>query len=72
MGGKESLAENYRPVAHTLHLITVFEKCVRDKTIAYMENNNLHSENQHGFRKGRFHLSKLSARFDRLLENLAA
>ena len=70
-GGDRSLAKNYRPVALTSHLIKIFEKCVRNEIVAYMEDHNLFSDNQHGFRKGRSCLSKLLAHYDWVLHNLA-
>lgn len=70
--GKRVGPKTTDPVALKSHLIKNFEKCVRDKIIVYMEKNSLHSNNQHGFRKGRSCLSKLLEHFDWLLENLAA
>ena len=67
-GGDRSLPKNYRPVAHTSHLIKVFEKCVGNK-IAHMEDYILYII-QHGFRKGRFCLSKLLSHYDWVLQNL--
>ncbi|XP_063879157.1 uncharacterized protein LOC135110596 [Scylla paramamosain] len=53
---KQLQASNY-------HLIKVFEKCVRDRITVHMEEHHLHSDNQHGFRKGRSYLCKLLAHY---------
>ena len=42
-----------RPVALTSHLIKIFEKCARNKIVAYMEDHHLLKYSQYGFRKGR-------------------
>ncbi|KAK3864553.1 hypothetical protein Pcinc_029769 [Petrolisthes cinctipes] len=52
-GGDRSLPKNYRQVALTSHLIKIFEKCARNKIVAYMENHHLLTDNQHGFREGK-------------------
>ena len=65
-GNKDDPAK-YRPVALTSHLIKVFERVLRDKMVAFMEEHNLISNNQHGFRKGRNCLSQLLHHYDELL-----
>ena len=69
-GGDRSTHKNYRPVALTSRLIKVFEKCARNKIIAHMEEHTLHSDNEHGFRKGRSCLLKLLPHYDWILQNL--
>ena len=62
---------NYRPVSLTSHIVKIFERVVQKKVITYIEENQLISCNQHGFRKGCSCLSELLAHFDHLYENLA-
>ena len=50
---------NYRPVSLTSQVCKVLESIVRDKMLEHLENNNLLSEQQHGFREGRSCLSNL-------------
>ena len=57
--GSKGLAENYRPVSLTSHLIKVFERVFRKKMIKFIEDNLLLSNNQHAFRKGRSCISQL-------------
>ena len=40
-GGSRSLAENYRPVALTSHVIKIFEKVLRAHIVQHMNENNL-------------------------------
>jgi hypothetical protein len=71
-GSSKGVAANYRPVALTSHLIKVFEKVLRNRMIAFMEEHNLFNPGQHGFRLGRSCLSQLVAHYDnitRLLES---
>jgi hypothetical protein len=63
-GGSRAVAKNYRPIALTSHLIKVFEKVIRKYIVAYIEENYLYNENQHGFRSGRSCLSQLLAHYD--------
>ena len=51
--GNRSDPGNYRPVSLTCILCKVLEKLVRDVLINHMTTNNLFSEYQHGFLKGR-------------------
>ena len=55
----------------TSHIVKIFERVVQKKVITYIEENQLISCNQHGFRKGCSCLSELLAHFDHLYENLA-
>ena len=67
--GSKCKPANYRPISLTSHIIKVFERVVRNKLVAYLEENNLISENQHGFRKGRSCLSELLAHYEDILLN---
>ena len=69
-GGKRDIAQNYRPVALTSHLIKVFEKVLRKSLVAYMEEHNLFNPNQHGFRAGHSCLSQLLAHYDKVTKLL--
>ena len=67
--GSRCQAINYRPISLTSHIIKVFERIIRDKLVNFLEENNILSSNQHGFRKGRSCLSELLAHYDEILEN---
>ena len=69
-GGNRSLAENYRPVALTSHVIKIFEKVLRVHIIQHMNENNLFNPSQHGFRSGRSCLSQLLEQYDLILNIL--
>ena len=69
-GKSRALAQNYRPVALTSHLIKVFEKVVRNHIVAFMEKHHLFNQSQHGFRGGRSCLSQLLAHFDKITSEL--
>ena len=47
------LANNYRPISLLTCLGKLFEKCLADRLLDYMETKNLFSPNQAGFRKNR-------------------
>ena len=47
------LASNYRPISLLSCLGKLFEKCLADRLLDYMEFNNLFTPNQAGFRKNR-------------------
>ena len=69
--GLRSLPANYRPIALTSHLIKAFEKVIiRNVVVAYMDENNLFNESQHGLRAGRSCLSQLLDHFCNILDNL--
>jgi hypothetical protein len=67
--GSKCKAANYRPIALTSHIIKVFERIIRDKLVNYLEENQLISLNQHGFRRGRSCLSELLAHLQDILLN---
>ena len=68
--GSKGLAENYRPVSLTSHLIKVFERVFRKKMIKFIEDNMLLSNNQHAFRRGRSCISQLLQHWDEILHSL--
>ena len=67
--GSRCQAVNYRPISLTSHIIKVFERVIRDKLVSFLEENNIISPNQHGFRKGRSCLSELLSHYEDILEN---
>ena len=60
---------NYRPVSLTSHIIKIFERVVRKYMVEYLESNNLLSNKQHGFRKGRSCLTQLLNHIEEILQN---
>lgn len=68
--GSRGLSANYRPITLTSHLSKVFEKIIRNCMLDFFEENNLLSNNQHGFRRGRSCISQLIAHFERILDEL--
>ena len=50
--GKKDRVKNYRPISVTSIICRAMEKTIRNAIIDYLENNNIISENQRGFRKG--------------------
>ena len=67
--GSRCEAVNYRPISLTSHIIKVFERVIRDKMVKFLEENDILSCDQHGFRKGRSCLSELLAHYDEIVEN---
>ena len=68
--GSKSLAENYRPVSLTSHLIKLLERVLRKKLIKHIEDNKLLSNNQHAFRAGRSCVSQLLVHMEFVLHAL--
>jgi len=68
--GDKTKAANYRPVSLTSHIIKIFERIVRKQVVSFLEDNNLLSGSQHGFRKGRSCLTQLLHHFDNLLQHI--
>ena len=60
---------NYQPISLTLHVIKIFERAMRKNLVRYLEDNNLISNKQHGFRKGRSCLTQLLKHYDKILNN---
>ena len=57
--GNRDWPANYRPVSLTSHLIKLFERVLRVKLVLYIEDNNILTDQQHGFRKNRNCLTQL-------------
>ena len=68
--GDKTKSANYRPVSLTSHLIKIYERVVRKQMATFLEDGNLLSTSQHGFRKGRSCLTQLLHHYDNLLQNL--
>ena len=65
--GNKSCPANYRPVSLTSHLIKLFERILRAKLVAYIEENNILTNQQHGFRPHRSCLTQLLIHIDNIL-----
>ena len=65
--GNKSCPANYRPVSLTSHLIKLFEKILRAKIVTYIEDNNILTNQQHGFRRYRSCLTQLLIHIDNIL-----
>ena len=57
--GSKTEAGNYRPVNLTSILYKVMEGVIRNKVLNHMKENNLFSEDQHGFINGRSTVTQL-------------
>lgn len=51
-GGDHKTISNYRPISMLTNFSKIFEKIIKSRLISYLENNNLLSKNQYGFRPG--------------------
>lgn len=51
--GSRSDPANYRPIAITSILCKIMERVLNNRLLAHLESNELLSDNQYGFRKGR-------------------
>ena len=71
-GGSKFPPVNYRPVSLTSHLIKIFERVIQKKLVEYLEQHNLISSSQHGFRRGHSCLSELLDHYNELIDNLGA
>ena len=57
--GEKSKAKNYRPISLTSVPGKLMERLVRDAIVEHMTTNNLFSESQHGFLKGKSCVTQL-------------
>ena len=66
---KDNRAEpvNYRPVSLTSHVMKTYERIVRKVMVRYIEDNEILSKKQHGFRSGRSCLTQMLSHFDDIL-----
>ena len=51
--GEKNQLNNYRPITVLPVLLKIMEKCIYNQLTVYLENNNLLSSRQFGFRKGK-------------------
>jgi len=51
-GGDQKNMTNYRPISMLTNFAKIFEKIIKSRLVKYLENNNLLSKNQYGFRSG--------------------
>ena len=65
--GNKSSPADYRPISLTSHLIKLFEKILRAKIVIYIEDNNILTSKQHGFRPHRSCLTQLLVHIDNIL-----
>ena len=68
--GSRASAKNYRPISLTAHEVKIFERIVKKKVIAFLEEKCLLAPNQHGFRQGRSCLTQLLKQQYEILTNL--
>ena len=64
--GNRNKAENYRPISLTSQICKLFEAIIRDAVVKHLEDNQLISDSQHGFRKGRSCLTNLLTFLDKV------
>ena len=57
--GKKNSVTNYRPISLTSQVGKPLEQIIKNSVSVYLESNNLISEAQHGFRKGKSTKSNL-------------
>ena len=70
--GNRGLASNYRPVSLTSHLCKLFERVVRKELVGFLEEQEVITQDQHGFRVGRSCLTQLVDHLDSVLKDLEA
>ena len=58
---------NYRPISILPVFSKVFELLLKNQLVAFLENNNILNDNQHGFRAGRSTGSAIAAFVDRVV-----
>lgn len=51
--GSRDKVNNYRPIALLSNLSKIFEKCIKNRVLNFLEKNNLIFSNQYGFREKR-------------------
>ena len=63
-------AENYRPVSLTSHIIKLFERILRIRLVTFIEQNDLLTKEQYGFRSGKSCMSQLLCHYEKLISIL--
>ena len=69
--GDRAKAINYRPISLTSHIIKLYERIIRRKVVAYLEENDILCHKQHGFRSGRSCLTQMLGHFDEIMHGLS-
>ena len=57
--GRKNNPGNYRPVSLTSHVGKIMEKIIKEEIVKHLENNNLITDSQHGFRSKKSCLTNL-------------
>ena len=68
--GSKAIAANYRPVSLTSHIIKLFERVLRKKIVKFIEENELLTNAQFGFRNGRSTVTQLLEHLDNIISIL--
>ena len=68
--GPKTDPSNYRPISLTSVVCKIFEKVIRNTIMDHMESNDLFSQHQHGFRKGRSCITQRIEVLDKWTEEL--
>ena len=69
-GGDRTDPANYRPVSLTSHIMKTFERVMRTNLVQHLEENQLISRNQHGFRKKRSCMTQLISHIEQIYQAL--
>lgn len=69
-GGNRKDVSCYRPISNLNAISKVFEMAMSDKLLTYMEENNLISKKQHGFRQKRSTETAIASLVDTVLSEL--
>ena len=69
-GGIKEEPLNYRPVSFRSVVPKLCEKIIKDRWINFLEENNLISEEQFGFRKGRSCMTSLISLYSRVIDEV--
>lgn len=68
--GDRAQPVSYRPVSLTSHVMKIYERILRKTMVNYIEDNNILSSKQHGFRSGKSCLTQLLSHFDDIMLGL--
>ena len=66
--GDKTDPNNYRPISLTSIICKIFEKIIREKISEHLAKNNLITNSQHGFSKGKSCLTNLIEFFDIIMQ----
>ncbi|KAL5256118.1 hypothetical protein ACHWQZ_G011358 [Mnemiopsis leidyi] len=69
-GGDRTDPANYRPVSLTSHIMKTFERVMRTNLVQHLEENQLISRTQHGFRKKRSCMTQLISHIEQIYQAL--